>query len=174
MALAPGLALPLSPRVVPVGGDRDVENTRGETGAEDVEWSGNMLKSIEACLQASPTQKLLPPGRVLWFLHPSATAGEDGGGGDVDASRAGSGITGNGAARGAANTPPGADGERKSRRPLHFKGPREVFSKLVFTRRMLTDHMPVSYMWALDALLAQIPVSSPAPSPDTRSPASRL
>jgi hypothetical protein len=90
-------------------------------------WAAHLLRSIERMQVASgeATERLLPPGRVLWFVD---------------------GRRGDAAGEGDASAVAGV-------RPQQFCGGREGFSHLVFTRRMLTDHMPVSYVWALDSII---------------------
>ena len=101
----------------------------GTSGDEDAEhmWAAHLLRSIERMQVASgeATERLLPPGRVLWFVD--GRRGDPAGEGDASAV---AGV-----------------------RPQQFCGGREGFSHLVFTRRMLTDHMPVSYVWALDSII---------------------
>jgi hypothetical protein len=104
--------------------------------AEDLEWSMHMLQSLETCVEASDTEKLLPAGRIVWLLHPAGRRGSGGGEG------------------GRAGTDGGAESSCSrvaySTLPQVFKGPRTLFSKLIFTRRMLTDHVPLTYVWAID------------------------
>lgn len=95
--------------------------------AEDLEWSSSTLKSLESIVEASETQKLLPAGRVLWVVRPCSSAAD-----------------------GASAARQAGEGAQLPFRAHQFKGPRAIFGTIVFTRSMLTDHMPMSYMHALD------------------------
>jgi hypothetical protein len=95
--------------------------------AEDLAWSSSTLKSLESIVEASETQKLLPAGRILWVLRPYSSDAD----GTTAAGQAGEGV-------------------HQRFRAYQFKGPRAIFGKVVFTRSMLTDHMPMSYIRALE------------------------
>ena len=43
--------------------------------------------------------------------------------------------------------------------PQEMRGSRNVFGHLVFTRRMLSDHLPLSYLWALDGICLTVYLS---------------
>ena len=143
------------------------------TTAEDLEWSASTLRSLESLVEASQAEKLLPAGRILWLLRHNASASErrrsqadagararegTGEGMEEDVAE----VETRGGARAAADDAgdersPGVEeaaaGDQEHVCHQELKGSRNMFGKLVFTRSMLTDHMPMSYMQALDGEL---------------------
>ena len=143
------------------------------TTAEDLEWSASTLRSLESLVESSQAEKLLPAGRILWLLreHGGRRCQADAG----SRTREGSGegmeeeveevgtptTTTRGGARAAADDAgeehsPGGNAAAGAQEHIchqELKGSRSMFGKLVFTRSMLTDHMPMSYMQALDGEL---------------------